>query len=82
VRVVLKSYNLSTHELLLDLTEQGKVIGHAVMIFVPSGQMLFSPKEQNKRYHRRATGDSRSLLAWSHRPDSCSPSRRKATASG
>ena len=53
VRVVFVSYNTSTHELTLNLTEYGKVTGSAVMIFMPAEQVLSSPKKPGERYHRR-----------------------------
>ena len=54
VRFVVTSYNATTHELNIDLTESGKVIGSQVLIYDPQAQVIFYPKDAKTHYHRRA----------------------------
>lgn len=53
IRIVVSTYDLTTHVLSIDLTENGKVAGSASLIYDPVQQVITSPKDQNRAYHRR-----------------------------
>jgi hypothetical protein len=53
IRIVVTAYDLTTHLLSIELTENGKVAGSASLVYDPVQQVIISPKDQNRAYHRR-----------------------------
>jgi hypothetical protein len=62
VRVVLKSYSADTHYINIDLTENGQVVGHEVLVFDPAKKLIFPLRDPKQTYRRHANNVSPQIL--------------------
>jgi hypothetical protein len=61
VRFVITNYNAITHTLSVDLTENGKVLKSADLIYNPERHTISSPADQNRTYHKHSDSISSAM---------------------